>query len=634
MSANNQSGFFEDVLNGPNVIDPVLPSAVGSRNSLYRGDRDEYFESQLVVDEEVDKILNHVGSKLPPETLEKLDVMANIKSKLHNYYNQTYQNMFNRYLTTAEDELAKKFRDLIDVEERRNLNRYTPRSVIDLLAEVGGTDNFNTAEIEKSIINIYGHLHGAIQRGVNEVEQHTNTLLRKKTDVGAFLRGENAYAIIRAAFKPNLVKPNTVLDAQMAVNILESEIVSPILHIEEKLSVLVRKLISAHVLNLIDKEIEKLNLALIEENKEELTANEKIFEKLKSLDKYFDTNGSSKVVDELASGKIFDAIGDTRALIPMDEHDSLALRENIKAIVDDTGLKNRGYNTLINTMTQILDSSRMGYEHIENFKMFNISDLPDERFTIRVEYLEAAQIEEMRKAYDLQYQELNREIHRMEELLEKSYADFCEATGKLRYKDLVAEYLTKKSPSDAGAPADETANMTANDLKGKTWNEVIFVAPKEDEVEQMNKTNNAVRTDMKLRLKNLKALTHLRYTKKDAVEKNVVLGRINFVEEKFVAYVNKINPYHLNPGILLTIDITTVARKQVTLKGMSNVLNEFLNKISKGFRDSAFASFSRRRSTVKADIEQIFENSLSETELENLVAANEAFASSAAEANA
>ena len=39
---------------------------------------------------------------------------------------------------------------------------------------------------------------------------------------------------------------------------------------------------------------------------------------------------------------------------------------------------------------------------------------------------------------------------------------------------------------------------------------------------------------------------------------------------------------------------------------MANVLNEFLHGVSKGFQDAAFASFSRRRSTVRDDIAMSF----------------------------
>jgi hypothetical protein len=36
------------------------------------------------------------------------------------------------------------------------------------------------------------------------------------------------------------------------------------------------------------------------------------------------------------------------------------------------------------------------------------------------------------------------------------------------------------------------------------------------------------------------------------------------------------------------------------------VLNEFLYGVSKGFSDAAFATYSRRRSTVREDIDQSF----------------------------
>ena len=601
----------QDVLNGPNVIDPVIPSAVGSRNSLYRGSRDEYFESQHVVDEEVDKILNHVGTMLPPETLDKLEVMANIKSKLHNYYNQTFQNMFNRYITTAEDELAKKYRDLIDVEERRNLNRYSPRSVIDLVHLIGGPDKFNTNEIEKSVINIYGHLQGAIQRGVNELEQNTNSLLRKKMDVGAFLRGENAYSIVRCCFKPSMKKPNSVLTGDLSINILESEIISPVLHVKEKVSDIVKKLLSSHIINSINNEVDKLDEALIEEGKEELNDNEKIFEKIKSLDKYYTLEGKREGVEDLVSSNIYEILGDVENFIPTEDFDQLDFKTNIKKIVDDLGIKHRGFNTLVNVLTQILDSSRMGYEHIENFKnkriceireYFDTSDFPDECFKIKMEYVNQDQINEMRKAYDLQYNELEKEITKIESVLTKSYNDHCKSLNKLTYSDMIEAYLGK-SNTEANTADQNEPQVIANEY---LWDEVTFVPPKDTEVESLNKTYVYLDQNLKKRVKNLRTIANKQYTRKQEKEKLVVLGRINFIEKELVRFITDKNPYQIHPGILLNINIITISRKQVTLKNMSNVLNEFLNQISKGFKDTAFAGFARRRSTVKDDIDQVF----------------------------
>ena len=44
------------------------------------------------------------------------------------------------------------------------------------------------------------------------------------------------------------------------------------------------------------------------------------------------------------------------------------------------------------------------------------------------------------------------------------------------------------------------------------------------------------------------------------------------------------------------------------MMSMANVLNEFLYSVSKGFQDTAFAQFSRRRSTVRSDLDQSFEH--------------------------
>ena len=54
---------------------------------------------------------------------------------------------------------------------------------------------------------MYGHLQGHIQRGMNDLENETNAILRQKTDIGAFVRGENAYSIVKCAFKDNAQKP-------------------------------------------------------------------------------------------------------------------------------------------------------------------------------------------------------------------------------------------------------------------------------------------------------------------------------------------------------------------------------------------------------------------------------------------
>jgi len=96
------------------------------------------------------------------------------------------------------------------------------------------------------------------------------------------------------------------------------------------------------------------------------------------------------------------------------------------------------------------------------------------------------------------------------------------------------------------------------------------------------------------------------YSYQYPIHRRVIEERLNFLEKEFNRFDYMINPYHIQPGLLLDVDITSIKRKKATLDGMANVLNEFLHGVSKGFQDAAFASFSRRRSTVREDINQSF----------------------------
>ncbi len=139
----------------PNKFHPTVPSAVGSRESIVQEGRDKIAESDLILNETYDKVLNHIQTKLPEEVLRELDVMGGLKEKLYNYVNQTYVNMFNRYTVTMEDEFLKKVRDFVDKEEAKGLARYTPKEIVEILDKVGGADKFHTGEIMDTFRDIF-----------------------------------------------------------------------------------------------------------------------------------------------------------------------------------------------------------------------------------------------------------------------------------------------------------------------------------------------------------------------------------------------------------------------------------------------------------------------------------------------
>ena len=608
----------DTMTHGPNVIHPEKASAVGSRNSLNRDNRNEYEESKLLIDEEVDKVLNHIHAKLPPEVLEKLDVMGSIKSKLHNYFNQNFQNMYNRYITTMEDELGKKVRDLVDKEEYRALNRYTPREIAEILDKIGGIDKFNTGEIEKSIVNIYGHLQGHVQRGMYELENETNALLRQKSDVGAFVRGENAYAIAKCSFKNNFYKPKTVVDVKLAINVLQAELISSIYHYQVSLETIVKDIVSKHVHSLINQEIQELNNTLIDEGKEELSDTEVMFEKIKALDNYVDddVNNEQSRRYQFVAKRFMDRIEGLQAEIDPDEYDPLNVRENIKRIIDNENIRNRGFNTAVNNLTSVLDTSKMGYQHVENYKNArqcivreyedtDIVALPDERYSIRLSFYDDEQVRGMRNAYDLQFEELRVELMKVVGVVDILYQDNKVAKGIQDFDDVAKQYL-KKDKARAGGWFSRAAEEEAAEEPPKLWNEVVFIPPGSTDVEDLNKTNLYIVEELRKRVVGTAKTLQQIFGNQHPVDRTLVESRLNFLERKFEEFESLVNPYHMLPGLLLEVDITSVKRKKTTMMAMANVLNEFLYSVSSGFHDTAFAEFSRRRSTVREDLQQTF----------------------------
>lgn len=609
-----------DLPKSPMVFHPEKRSAVGSRNSLAQESRDQQAEVDRLLEEEVDKVMNHITSKLPKEVLERLDVMGGLKEKIYNYFNQNYQNMFNRYIVTSEDEMVKKIRNFIDKEEMKVLTRYTPKEIAALLDEVGGTDRFNTGEIEKSIVNMYGHLQGHIQRGVNDLENLTNSLLRQKTDVGAFIRGENAYSVVKCAFKDNIYKPKTVSDVKLSVNILESELISPIFHYQVTVEFLIKDMLSKHIMDSLDKEIERIKDERIDEGKEELSDSEILFTKMSRVESYTDDdkeNPKSKRYSILAKS-IMDRVEGLRAEIDPASFDPLNIRENLKKLMDIENIRNRGFNTAINSITSILDTSKMGYQYIENLKNAreliireyedtDAKHLPDERYQIKLKFYDNAQMIEEQKSYDVQLKSFEVEVQHLWDVLEMVYEDSKFFKRVTDFKDLSAIYRNKirrKIKARTGDPVYEDID--------KSWDEISFVKPAETEVEQLNRTYLYEKDKVKRRIVLMRERLQSLYGYRYPIQRRVMEERLTWIESEFNRFDYMINPYHVQPGLLLDVDITSIKRKKATLDGMANVLNEFLHGVSKGFQDAAFASFSRRRSTVREDIAMSFDTGVEE----------------------
>lgn len=597
----------------PNVFHPTKRSAVGSRNSLAQGERSQGVEYQQVVQEETENLLKEITNRLPADVLRQLDVMGGLKEKLYNYFNQNYQNMFNRYITTTEDEMVKKVRDFVDKEENRVLNRYRPKDISEVLDQIAGSDKFNTGEVEKSIVNMYGHLQGHVQRGIYDLESNTNSLLRQKADVGAFIRGENAYAIVKCAFKDNISKPKTVTDVKLSVNILDTELISPIFQYQSTVEYLIKDQISNTIIDMIDTEVVRYQTQLIDEGREELDDSELLFEKIKRVPQYTDDDPEDENSNRYRyiAKELMDKIDGLRAEIDPSEFDALNIRETIKKLVDIENIRNRGFNTAINSLTGILDTAKLGYQYIENLKNarelilreyedITTENLPDERYQVILRYVDPEQVLKEQEAYDHQMEAFMNEITYLSDVCRAMYV-----SSKSIFKVQDFEDVGRKVSSTVRRARQLRDDPLYEEIE-KVWNELVLIRSGETEMGKLNRTYLYEKTLLKKMLRRCRSILTDVYGTSTPGIRLIIDDRIDFLQNEFEKFDYQINPYHLQSGLLLDVDITSIKRKKFMLNSMANVLNEFLYGISKGFRDAAFATFKRRRSTMRDDMEQTF----------------------------
>lgn len=605
-------------------IHPEQPGAIGSRNSLFRNERDEYQEASVVVDEEVDKILNHIGSKLPPEVLNKLDVMGSIKDKLHNYYNQTVQNMQNRYLVTVEDELVKKYQNLVEEEEQLQLNRYTPKQIGQLIEQLGDADLFTTNREEQSIAQIYEKLQKNLTRSFAELQSQTNEVLNKKDGIGSFIRKNNAYTIAKCSVKNNLEKPKTVLDLKLAVNILDSELITPIYHYQKSAKELLKETVSSHIHSLIDQKIEALNIERSQMGQPQLNQNEIISEKFQELENLIPFDHSSDDPDsgqyEFIAKRFFDSLDDIESN-SVTENEQNDLRYHIQNIIEREDIQNQGFDKVVSTLTRILDNSRSSYQYINNYKNARVcvlqeyapengEDLPDENFSLRLSYLTYEQIKQLRRAYDIQALEIEGEIDqtaRVIEQIQTLHNNKNNKKTKIRtYKDISREILGRfKRTSEDG---DEEKPSDDYDLEDNLWYEISFSRPEQNNSNKST-TYSQFSNDLKQKIKLLKQKVFNIFENQHPKERFILEERINFLEDSFQSFSSQVNPHHLQQGLVLEVNIRSIKRKQTTMGLMSNVLNEFIEQVSKNYHMDEQADFS---ATPANDNDRAFASSLNQ----------------------
>jgi hypothetical protein len=132
----------------------------------------------------------------------------------------------------------------------------------------------------------------------------------------------------------------------------------------------------------------------------------------------------------------------------------------------------------------------------------------------------------------------------------------------------------------------------------RAWNEITFIQRKLTTLEEMNQCYDLVISEFSERFRVMRRRLDEIFQKQFPDHRVIIEERLNFLEDQFLVFTALVNPYHIQPGLMMEVNLTSIKRLRITIKGMANVLNEFLMSVSKGFSDSSVDDFARRRSTV------------------------------------
>ena len=126
------------------------------------------------------------------------------------------------------------------------------------------------------------------------------------------------------------------------------------------------------------------------------------------------------------------------------------------------------------------------------------------------------------------------------------------------------------------------------------WDELAFIINRQNgEDVEKGTTNISQSTILKHRVRLMREKILKIYGTQYPEERIILEERVDFLESKFQEFAALINPHHIQQGLILEVDITSVKRRRTTMHAMSDVLNEFLSQVSKGFVDREATAYSR-----------------------------------------
>ena len=468
-----------------------------------------------VLENEADRVFRHLEAVLPGEKPLSQIVRKGLKAKLHAYIERNYHLLLDRLPMGSGDRTGA-----FGLETRRS-----PEGVGRLLGSMGGADCFNTGEIEKSApAKPWGHL-----------EAHADDVLMRKgpplSGAAAFVGRENACRVLSCVFKDNALRPKTVTDARLSLNIPETDLVSPAFRCRTAALYLIGEVICGNLIQGIDAAAQSKGV-----------------------------EGPGGKTGELA-GWVLELCTETAPV-----YDTQDIVRNFAANVLTEGGRRRGFDAALGLLVSALADCGLGHQFIENredgydlsIREYEDSDaaaLPDERYAVRLRYVDRAGLDRERRAYEGAVVDLDARVRHFQDLLELIYRD---SKSVFRVNDF--DDFARKNRNRMGKMRKDGAEWPA--------------APSVGEKDEPD--SRSLRDGIRVRLAQIRGRMGTVWGYLSPIERRVCEERLALLEKEHARLESMINPCRIQPGLILDFEISSVKRKKTTLHSVSKALDEFL----------------------------------------------------------
>lgn len=521
-----------------------------------------------LVEEETAKVLSKISNSFPKEVVQNMDVMGEIKSSVQQVYNKS----------------------ISDIQQKFQGRSFLNNDKLSFRKDKSAQDYFS-----KSVSNINSQLQSYIQQGLSKLESDTKTLLNPKSDIGAFLTDENAYSVIKSVFSDNKLKPKTVMDVKLAINIQDSELINPIFHYQVSVEYLIKNLLSKQIVDAVESEVKKISST---------SPSQSFLEKINRVSSFSDESNLKSRHYASVSKELMEKLSNVQAEVDVTNVDPMSLCENIKKITDVENIREHGFNAVVSSLTSILDSKNMGYQYIENlrnarefivkeYEISNTKILPDEHYEIHVKYYDSNQIIAERNSYLEQLKIFEKEEKLLWNILHTNFQGFKYFVDVVDYADLVYIYNRKMAKNRAKASINEMLSESEN-----IWDGLSYVKASETDVEKLNSTCLHEKNRLLARITKMREDLFSIYGNEYPIERTILQERIDLMQNQFEKFDRMVNPFQLRPGLLIDIDMTSIKKKKTTINGMMEVLQNFLPSIAQGFGDGEMVSYTAGKISI------------------------------------